>query len=110
MIETKWEGLQSKLEACHSTLSKYHDFMSVFAEMNDCLADIAQIEVSKDSLSYIYRLFSQMPRLQYKLSNKSLISYWRTMSLCLSVCLPVCLFVCLSVSVNLSVSLFLFAY
>lgn len=45
MIETKWEELQNKLEASRSTLSHYHDLMSLFADMNDCLADIAQIEV-----------------------------------------------------------------
>ncbi len=45
VIETKWEGLLSKLESCRSVLSHYHDLMSVFAEMNDCLADMTQIEV-----------------------------------------------------------------
>ena len=45
VIETKWQDLLQKLEACRSTLSRYHDLMSVFAEMDDCLTNMGQIEV-----------------------------------------------------------------
>jgi len=45
VIERKWHNLVQKLDACRSTLSHYHDLMSVFAEMDDCLADMAQTEV-----------------------------------------------------------------
>ncbi len=48
MIESKWEALRNKLEDSRFTLSHYHDLMSLFADMNDCLADIAQIEVKTD--------------------------------------------------------------
>ena len=44
-MEKKWRDLQSKLEACRSTLTHYHDLMSVYAEMTNCVVDIAQIEV-----------------------------------------------------------------
>ena len=47
MIETKWEKLQNKLEDSRSTLSHYHDLMSLFADMNDSLADITQIQVRR---------------------------------------------------------------
>lgn len=46
MIEGKWNDLLASLETCKNTLSRYHDLMSVFSEMNDCLANMAQIEVS----------------------------------------------------------------
>ena len=46
MIEKKWEELHRKLEDSRSTLSHYHDLMSLFADMDDCLAEIAQIQVS----------------------------------------------------------------
>ena len=52
MIEKKWEELQSKLEDSRSTLSHYHDLMSLFADMDDCLAEIAQIQVRIDGLGY----------------------------------------------------------
>lgn len=45
MIEKKWEELQNKLEDSRSTLSHYHDLMSLFADMDDCLAEISQIQV-----------------------------------------------------------------
>ena len=45
VIERKWSDLLAALEACKSTLSRYHDLMSVFSEMSDCLATMAQIEV-----------------------------------------------------------------
>ena len=45
VIEGKWSDLLGALEACKSTLSRYHDLMSVFAEIDDCLANMAQIEV-----------------------------------------------------------------
>ena len=45
VIERKWSDLLTALEACKSTLSRYHDLMSVFSEMSDCLATMAQIEV-----------------------------------------------------------------
>lgn len=47
MIEGKWNDLLASLEACKNMLSCYHDLMSVFSEMNDCLANMAQIEVSQ---------------------------------------------------------------
>ena len=46
MIERKWSELLASLEASKSALSRYHDLMSVFSEMNDCLATMVQIEVS----------------------------------------------------------------
>jgi spectrin beta len=45
VIERKWSDLLAALEACKSTLSRYHDLMSVFSEMSDCLATMAQIQV-----------------------------------------------------------------
>ena len=45
VIEKKWSELLTSLEACKSTLSRYHDLMSVFSEMNECLAHMGQIEV-----------------------------------------------------------------
>ncbi len=45
MIDGKWEELLHLLDLCRATLTRYHDLMSVFAEMDDCLADMAQIEV-----------------------------------------------------------------
>ena len=45
VIEKKWSDLLAALEACKSTLSRYHDLMSVFSEMTDCLGTMAQIEV-----------------------------------------------------------------
>ena len=45
VIEKKWKELMSKLEACRSMLTRYHDLMSVFAEMDDCLGEMAQTEV-----------------------------------------------------------------
>ena len=36
----------SKLESCRSMLTRYHDLMSVFAEMDDCLGEMTQTEVS----------------------------------------------------------------
>ena len=45
VIEDKWSDLLASLEACKSSLSRYHDLMSVFAEMNDCLTTMGQIEV-----------------------------------------------------------------
>ena len=50
VIEKKWSDLLTALEACKSTLSHYHDLMSVFSEMSDCLATMAQIEVLKESV------------------------------------------------------------
>ena len=52
MIEGKWSDLRAAVEACKSTLSRYHDLMSVFSEMNDCLANMGQIEVSSNSRLY----------------------------------------------------------
>ena len=46
MIEKKWKDLMSKLESCRSMLTRYHDLMSVFAEMDDCLGEMTQTEVS----------------------------------------------------------------
>ena len=45
-IEHMWQELQRKLEVCRNSLSSYHDLMAVFAEMDDCLQEMAQIEVS----------------------------------------------------------------
>ena len=45
VIERKWTDLLAAVEACKSTLSRYHDLMSVFSEMNDCLTTMSQIEV-----------------------------------------------------------------
>jgi len=45
VIEGKWHDLIGKLDAYRSTLSRQHDLMSVFAEMDDCLNDMAQTEV-----------------------------------------------------------------
>ena len=45
LIERKWTDLLAAVEACKSTLSRYHDLMSVFSEMNDCLTTMSQIEV-----------------------------------------------------------------
>ena len=47
VIETMWEALTKKLEQCRRTLSRYHDLMSVFADIDDCLSDMVQIEVCK---------------------------------------------------------------
>ena len=52
MIEKKWKELMSRLEACRSMLTRYHDLMSVFAEMDDCLGDMAQTEVTLKSEDY----------------------------------------------------------
>ena len=46
MIEKKWKDLMTKLESCRSMLTRYHDLMSVFAEMDDCLGEMTQTEVS----------------------------------------------------------------
>ena len=48
-IERMWQELQQKLEVCCSSLSSYHDFMAVFAEMDDCLQEMSQIEVGVSS-------------------------------------------------------------
>ena len=54
MIETKWEKLQNKLEDSRSTLSHYHDLMSLFADMNDSLADITQIQVRRHGVVWYW--------------------------------------------------------
>ncbi len=46
-IEKNWKFLEMKLESCKSTLTHYHDLMSVYAEMKNCVMDMAQIEVSR---------------------------------------------------------------
>ena len=46
MIEAKWDSLLKKLDTGRGSLSRYHDLMAVFADMDDCLGDMAQIEVS----------------------------------------------------------------
>lgn len=62
MIEGKWNDLLASLEACKNTLSRYHDLMSVFSEMNDCLANMAQIEVSqREAYSPTYFPLFQYP-------------------------------------------------
>ena len=45
VIEAKWDSLLKKLDTGRGNLSRYHDLMAVFADMDDCLADMAQIEV-----------------------------------------------------------------
>ena len=45
VIEAKWDSLLKKLDTGRGSLSRYHDLMAVFADMDDCLADMAQIEV-----------------------------------------------------------------
>jgi len=45
LIEKHWKALQVKLEACRSTLTHYHDLMSLYTEMKNCVLDISQIEV-----------------------------------------------------------------
>ena len=45
VIDRKWAELQMKLDELRGTLSRYHDLMSVFSEMEDCLADMKQLEV-----------------------------------------------------------------
>ena len=37
---------------CRSSLSSYHDLMAVFAEMDDCLQEMAQIEVGVSSAQH----------------------------------------------------------
>ena len=54
VIEGKWRDLIRKLEACRSTLSRHHDLMSVFAEMDDCLSDMAQTEVCGNWISLLF--------------------------------------------------------
>jgi len=64
VIERKWHNLVQKLDACRSTLSHYHDLMSVFAEMDDCLADMAQTEVLLKSEDYGKHLLGVQDLLQ----------------------------------------------
>ena len=45
VISRKWAELQNKLDDLRETLSLYHDLMSVFSEMEDCLTDMGHIEV-----------------------------------------------------------------
>ncbi len=46
VIDKKWAELQKMLDELRGTLSRYHDLMSVFSEMEDCLTDMRQLEVS----------------------------------------------------------------
>lgn len=46
VIDKKWAELQNKLDELRGTLSQYHNLMSVFSEMEDCLTDMKQLEVS----------------------------------------------------------------
>ena len=57
MIERKWSELLTSLEASKSALSRYHDLMSVFSEMNDCLATMVQIEVSLNLILFTLHAF-----------------------------------------------------
>ncbi len=46
VINKKWTELQKILDELRGTLSRYHDLMSVFSEMEDCLTDMRQLEVN----------------------------------------------------------------
>ena len=50
------------LDACRSTLSHHHDLMSVFAEMDDCLSDMAQTEVCSNWRSLKFYIKSAQER------------------------------------------------
>jgi len=45
VINRKWEELQSKLDELKGSLSRAHDLMSLFSEMDNCLVDMRQLEV-----------------------------------------------------------------
>ena len=40
-----WESLLEKLSSCHKMLSTMHDLMTIFTEMDDCLANMSEVEV-----------------------------------------------------------------
>ena len=52
----------TKLESCRSMLTRYHDLMSVFAEMDDCLGEMTQTEVS---LRTVYSVCTTLLTLPY---------------------------------------------
>lgn len=59
-----WEALLEKLSSCHKMLSTMHDLMTIFTEMDDCLANMSEVEQSLKSDEYGKHLLGVQDLLQ----------------------------------------------
>ena len=49
-IQEKWEALLAKLEQGRKVLAGYRDLITVLSDVDDCVSEMGQLEVSRPNL------------------------------------------------------------